>query len=82
MAESDCLERAYQQLRRRAVSEFGEERARQLEDYLPRRRATGGGRGGSGKSTPTSSHCTRNDRLLRQSGSRHAPSGCYVSTEV
>ena len=34
MTQSNNLEQAYQELRRRAVAAFGEERASELEDYL------------------------------------------------
>ena len=34
MSQSNDLERIYQELRRRAVAEFGEERAVELESYL------------------------------------------------
>ena len=34
MTQSNNLEQAYQELRRRAVVEFGEERAKELEEYL------------------------------------------------
>jgi hypothetical protein len=34
MTQSNDLERIYQELRRRAVAEFGEERAVELESYL------------------------------------------------
>ena len=34
MTQSNDQERIYQELRRRAVSEFGEERAGELESYL------------------------------------------------
>ena len=34
MTQSNDLERIYQELRRRAVAEFGEDRAVELESYL------------------------------------------------
>lgn len=34
MTQSNDLERIYQELRRRAAAEFGEERAEDLESYL------------------------------------------------
>ena len=34
MSQSNDLERIYRELRRRAVAEFGEERAVELESYL------------------------------------------------
>ena len=34
MSQSNDLERIYQELRRRAVAEFGEDRAVELESYL------------------------------------------------
>ena len=34
MIQSENREAAYRELRRRAVAEFGEERAAELEDYL------------------------------------------------
>lgn len=34
MSQNDNLERIYQELRRRAVAQFGEERAVELESYL------------------------------------------------
>ena len=34
MSLNDDLERIYQELRRRAVAEFGEDRAEELETYL------------------------------------------------
>ncbi len=34
MSSNDDLERIYQELRRRAVVEFGEDRAEELESYL------------------------------------------------
>ena len=34
MSQSNDLERIYQELRRRAVAQFGEDRAAELESYL------------------------------------------------